>query len=213
MKKILFLSLAACAALLAESEPLPKYNHKINIGLLNLGYEYTKADTVYAGVDGNFSSLWLSKNDNSYQQMNYINFEMRLGYNISVGVADSITPYFSGGHTYFDSEKEAGNIINWTYGAAGVKYIHDFGNIFSMALHVKGAMSLIEKKYVFKDYSMMKITSYNDMHFFPMVGIGMIWHFGDTRNWEINLEPYYTQIPNSNTQHIIGSKLLLGCRY
>ena len=213
MKTILLFCLAACSALIGENIPLPTHEHRINFGLLTAGYEHIKPDSVYTGIEARLSSLWLSQEGSSYKIVNFLNGEFRLGYNIACSPSDTMTPYVGGGHTYFDATKTGGNIRNWTYSAVGVRYIHDFGNVFSMGLHVKGSMSIIEKRYELDDNEILKLISFQDNRWIPEAGISFIWHFGDARDWEINLEPYYTRVPNDTTKHIVGSKLLLGCRY
>jgi len=58
-----------------------------------------------------------------------------------------------------------------------------------------------------------KTVSFKDASWMLEVGMPFIWHLGETKNWEIQLEPYYMQIPNGKRMHLLGSRLSFGFRF
>ena len=121
--------------------------HSFKFGLLNLGYERIKTDCVYTGVETKIASILNMEDSKNKTLDHYINGEVRIGYNLGMGDLDVITPYGGVGFSVFSIEKAEGKLKNWNYGALGVKYMHKFGEIFEMGLHIKGAMSISQKEY------------------------------------------------------------------
>lgn len=254
MRKVVFASMLAIGpfvTLMADGIPetdrlIPGHEHRVNFGLLNIGYERIKPDSVYTAFDANVSSILLTEKDNSKSIDHYVNGEVKIGYNHSLTFNDNLIGYGGVGFSIFAVEKQDGKLRNWNYGMLGVKYLHQFGEIFEMGLHFKGHMSISQKRYaaakvkkvqpelveettdetelpilpVIKfqndkgtgktNFSAVKV---NDTRFVMHIGVPMIWHIGANKNWEIQFEPYYMQIPNEKLTHIIGSNVALGYRY
>lgn len=230
----------------SDLPPIPHHEHRINFGLFNIGYERIQPDSIYTGVDMKVASFLLNEKDNSNTLNHYVNGEIRLGYNHQLDVADCVTGYAGVGFSVFSAEKQEGKLRNWNYTTAGVKYLHQFGEIFEMGLHLKGHLSLSQKRYIatkakkpemkqpdffiFDDPESPRIeanedisegsrktsltaVNVDDSRFIVQIGVPMIWHVGENKNWEIQFEPYYMQIPNKSLTQIIGSNLSIGYSY
>ena len=147
------LSLGLSSGLIAdESAPLKPINdgieHSFKFGLLNLGYERVKTDCIYTGVETKIASILNFENDNKSKTLDhYINGEIRLGYNLGMSEVDVITPYGGIGFSVFSIEKAEGKLKNWNYASLGVKYMHKFGEMFEMGLHMKGSWSISQRQY------------------------------------------------------------------
>lgn len=231
----------------AEMQPSipikPIYEHRVNFGLFNLGYERIALDSIYTGFEAKIGSFLANEKNKNNVLNNYVSGEVRLGYNHSLGEVDNVAGYGGIGFSLFSIEKEQGKLRNWNYGTIGVKYLHQFGEIFEMGLHFKGHMSISQKRYVSEkiekkpeikklespegsilpiaaikfanqdtetNLTAVKVT---DSRFVIQMGLPMIWHIGAQKNWEIQFEPYYMQIPNKKLAHIIGSNIAVGYRY
>lgn len=222
------------------------HEHRVNFGLLNLSYERIQPDSIYTGIETKFSSFLLNEKDKSKSVNHYLNGEIKLGYNHQLTEVDSITGYGGVGFSAFSVENKEGKLRNWNFATIGVKYLHQFGEIFEMGLHMKGFRSISQKRYAHqkvkdidaeipkvieeegslpriemirfqseKDHGKTNLTAVkvNDTRFVVQIGIPMIWHVGANKNWEIQFEPYYMQIPNVDLTHIIGSNVGIGYRY
>lgn len=219
------------------------YEHRFNFGLLNIGYERISPNSVYTGFDARMASI-INTDVNKVKSIDhYANGELRLGYNHQIGDVDRVTGYGGIGFSVFSVEKEAGKLKNWNYGMVGAKYLHQFGPIFEMGLHLKGYMSISAKRYeadkpkkikslvipkVVKanealpqistiefvnqngNESHLTAVKVNDSRWLTELGVPLIWHVGEKKNWEIMIEPYYMQIPNEKLTHIIGSRAAMG---
>jgi hypothetical protein len=256
----------------ADFPPLPGHEHRVNFGLFNVGYERIQSDSLYTGIEAKLASFILSEKDKIKSMDHYVNGEIRLGYNHTLGLSDTVLGYGGVGFSAFSIEKQDGKLRNWNYGTLGVKYLHQFGSIFEMGLHVKGFKSISQKRYAYsktkkandssskiiemkadslslneekstsenteefitatesenlapqfvtfnfineKDHGKTNLTAVkvNDSRFMMQIGVPMIWHVGSQKNWEIQIEPYYMQIPNEDLTHIIGSNVTVGYRY
>jgi hypothetical protein len=222
MKNIVVLGLLATSTAFADGDFrdtvfIPaRHEHRVNFGLLNLGYERIKSDSVYVGIDVNHNTFWNSKGkaDNTYRLDHFLNGEIRVGYNFFLSPVDSLTPYVSIGHTIYTLEKAHGNTKNLSLGSGGIKYLHRFGETFEMGIHVKGCLGFSQKRYLLdEEKRSLVIIDVDDSIWLPEFGIPMNWHVGQNKNWEIQFEPYYVQIPNIERTHVLGSRLALGYRF
>jgi hypothetical protein len=247
----------------------PKHEHRINFGLLNLGYERILRESFYVGADVKFTPLYSldRKKQNSFDH--FVNGELRFGFNQPIFENDLFIPYFGVGFSVFKFEKKQGNLRDWNYATIGLKAFHKFGEIFEMGLHVKTYRSIQEKrtsiikkrkpqnttiiiindktkmqdkmgnKLVIKNGKLQpensnaevvaqqtfqepeiiteksgsKTISFKDASWMVEIGLPLIWHLGQERNWEIQVEPYYMQIPSGKRMHLLGSRLSFGFRF
>ena len=223
--------------------PTPNYEHRFNFGLLNLGYERILPDSVYTGFDVRMASILNTTDNKVKSVDHYVNGELRIGYNHQIGDMDRITPYTGIGFSVFSIEKEQGKLKNWNYGTIGAKYLHRFGNTFEMGMHLKGYLSISAKRYESKKEESESVSlpyileeegkipriafsnennhgkntltavKVNETRWLTEIGIPLIWHVGDQKNWEIMIEPYYMQMPNEKLTHIIGSRAEIGYHF
>ena len=228
----------------------PEYEHRFNFGFLNLGYERIKPDSVYTGFEMKVASLWHTKDKNNVHLDHFVNGELRLGYHHTLSFQDHIIGYIGSGFSMFSVEKQIGKLKNWSYGTLGMKYMHQFGEMFELGLHVKGYLSLSQKRYEMRRVPHLhnkrnltivrhenappqtigdpttefhnvknpvkyktKAVSIHDTRWLCEIGMPFLWHLGDLKNWEIQFEPYYLQIPNVETTHVLGSRLTFGYRF
>lgn len=254
------------------------FEHRLNFGLFNLGYERILPNSSYVGADVKLTPFYTVDGDNKNTFNYFINGELRMGYNHAFNKQDTIIPYAGMGFSVFKFEKKEGKIRDWNYATIGAKYLHQFGEIFEMGLHIKAYRSIQETKHsivkvkktkpvehiiineptklqdamgnklvivegklqVDKETSVnppatrpvteiakpspvnpkpnsetlhSETISFKDASWMMEVSIPLIWHVGETRNWEIQLEPYYMQIPNGKRLHLLGSRLSFGFRF
>ena len=222
--------------------------HRFNFGLLNIGYERIAPGSVYTGFDVRMASIMNTDVNKVKNIDHYVNGELRLGYNHQMSDVDRITPYGGIGFSIFSIEKEEGKLKNWNYGLVGVKYLHRFGPTFEMGLHLKGYLSISQRRYqadkplanatiprvsitegelpkievipfanskggTHEGKSHFTAVKVNDSRWLTEIGVPLVWHVGDQKNWEIMLEPYYMQIPNEELTHIIGSRAAIGYHF
>ena len=218
---------------------LPEHEHRVNFGFVNVGYERIKNDSIYTGVETKLTTVWNTDNSKSKPLDHFINWEVRLGYNHSVSDSDIFVPYIGTGFSAFSVQKTDGKVKSWSYGTAGLKYFHQFGPIFEMGIHLKGYLSINQRRNVVKTVDTPKEESITtigiigdvpefdnaktevklvtkrvkDTRWISEVGIPFVWHVGEQKNWEIHFEPYYLQIPNAKITHLIGSRLACGYRF
>lgn len=208
---MLKMSLAICLAStcfghLKGEETTPLKEHKINFSLLQLGYDYLKPDSIYTGADVKINSIWNA--DKKRNRDNFVNAEVRMGYHKQFGLKDSLIPYAGIGFAVFHMHNNHEYLRDWSYFAVGAKYFHQFGETFEIGLHLKGCRSL-QEKHLFGNSSFSR----SNLNWSYEVGIPLIWHFGETKNWEFQFEPYYLQIPNVQKTEYIGSRLSFGYRF
>jgi hypothetical protein len=262
-----------------EMQPAAKvhHEHRLNFGLLNLGYERIMPNSVYVGADVRVTPFYTFDGSKRDTLNHFINGELRMGYNHSFCEKDTLTSYAGIGFSIFKFEKKEGNIRDWNYATIGVKALHQFGDLFEMGIHVKAYRSIQEtrptiiktkkvksrgpiinndkiriqdkmgnklvvidgKLQVDKSSSVnqvmalpvielpeeptseiiqekldaSKVTSFKDSRWMMEIGIPLIWHVGQQRNWEIQFEPYYMQIPSAKRLHLLGSRLSFGFRF
>jgi hypothetical protein len=219
MKKIAILALLSSASAFADgniivipSVPVVR-EHRVNFGLLNVGYERIKPDSVYVGVDAKLNPVWSTKTNgsNEYRLDHFINAEFRVGYNKTLNALDSATLYVGMGHTIYSLEKVSGNTKYLSTGCMGIKYLHAFGDTFKMGVHLKGSLGFSHQRYQLDDKKdNLMAVKVEDSAWIPEIGLPMTWIVGADRNWEIQFEPYYLQIPNLKKTHLLGSRLTLG---
>lgn len=244
------------------------HEHRINFGLLNLGYERILPDSFYVGADVKFTPIYSLDKDKQNSFDHFINGELRFGYNHSITKKDTFVPYFGVGFSVFKFEKKEGNLKDWNYATLGLKGFHKFGEIFEMGLHIKGYRSIQEKKTtvikkkkknpdiiiinrvpkmqdnqgnplvvidgklqpeklnnapiaqpignpkeIIEEKLDTQTISFKDASWMMEIGVPLIWHIGSEKNWEIQVEPYYLQIPNGKRLHLLGSRLSFGFRF
>ncbi len=216
------------------------HEHRVNFGFVNLGYERIKNDSIYTGLESKLTTVWNTSGTKTKPLDHFINWEVRLGYNHSATDSDIFVPYLGTGFSVYSVQKIDGNVKSWSYGTAGIKYFHQFGPIFEMGIHLKGYLSINQKRTVVKteqvevpastviaaaiesdvpEFSNAKtevklVTKrVRDTRWISEIGIPFIWHVGAEKNWEIQFEPYYLQIPNAKITHLIGSRLNFGYRF
>ncbi len=228
-----FLSLSADAI-----DPAPdiknEYEHRINFGFLNFGYERIKPDSIYTGLDVKMISVLYSDAKKKDPLDYFVNSELRMGYNQALSQNDQIIPYLATGFSVFSLQNKIDKVKNWTYASIGVKYFHQFGAIFEMGIHIKEYVSINQKRKVLKKTEVIvnkgvpvydskptttfmktetKLVSVKDTRWMSEIAIPFIWHLGDEKNWEIQFEPYFSQIPNAKVTTLIGSRLTCGYRF
>lgn len=228
-----FVSLSADAR---DSAPDIKneHEHRINFGFLNFGYERIKPDSIYTGLDVKMTSVLYSDAKKKEPLDYFVNSELRMGYNHALSQKDQIIPYLATGFSVFSLQNKVDKVKNWTYASIGVKYFHQFGAVFEMGIHIKEYVSINQKRKVFKKIEVVinkdapvydskptttftrtetKLVSVKDTRWMSEIAIPFIWHLGDEKNWEIQFEPYFSQIPNAKVTTLIGSRLTCGYRF
>jgi hypothetical protein len=211
-----------------------EHEHRINFGFLNLGYERIKDNSIYTGLDVKMTSVLYSDANKKDPLDYFVNAELRMGYNNALSESDRITPYLGIGFSVFSLQNKVDKVKNWTYASIGAKYFHQFGPIFEMGIHIKGNISINQKRRVLKEVEVVvsqdtpvydseptstftktetKLVSVKDTRWMSEIAIPFIWHLGNEKNWEIQFEPYFSQIPHAKIANLIGSRLICGYRF
>lgn len=201
------LNAAAFADGIVEKEK-PIYENRINFGLLSVGFDRIKTDSIYIGVDAKLTSIWATDNQSKSALDHFVNGEMRFGYTFLLDQKETLIPYVSLGFSVFSIQKKLDNVKTWNYGSFGFRHLHQFGEIFEMGYHIKGYHTIQQKIKTINGTKVIK-----DNRWMAEIGLPLVWHVGSEKNWEIQFEPYYLQIPNATRMHLVGSKLAFGFRF
>jgi|GEM_PF-3499052 len=128
-----------------QPEAKEHFEHRLNFGLMNLGYERIMPNSTYVGADVKLTPFY-NFDSGEKDTLNYfINGELRMGYNNAFTSKDTLIPYAGIGFSVFKFEKKEGKIRDWNYATAGFKYLHQFGEIFEMGINIKAYRSIQEK--------------------------------------------------------------------
>jgi hypothetical protein len=192
---------------------LTEHEHRLNFGFLNVGYERIQQNSIYVGADIKGTFVYTLDGEKEDYIDHFFNGELRMGYNHAFTERDVLTPYAGLGFSVFKFEKKDGNLRDWNYAIIGAKYSHQFGDIFEMGAHLKTYLSIQEKRTSLIEEKKKYKFNIKDSRWMMEASLPMIWHVGATKNWEIQLEPYYMQIPNGKRLHLLGSRLSFGFRF
>lgn len=213
------LSISSLSALEADYNDHP---HKLNFGITQFGYEYHKEDALYAGVDFKLSPLVnldsessgpkefsVDEKDTDFSELDYwTNMEIRLGYNFSLGNIHNVVPYISVGYSHFNFTNKDFELKQLGYLSFGLKTYHTVGPIFQIGTHIRTYRNLMV------NYNALGRTYASGKKEWKVeFGLPLIWHVGDTKQWEILLEPYYIQLPTTYNAEFLGTRLTFGYRF
>lgn len=209
LKPMLFsASILALSSICADSTVVDLHPHKMNFSLSQFGYEYNKTDSLYTSADFKVTPLWNTKNK-TFDNFDYwSNFELKLGYNFGVAGEHHLIPYAMMGYSSFNMNDYYFQLKEYSYIGLGLKSMFTFGPIFEMGLHLKTHRSLVMM------YSIQghRVGAENNKWKLE-IGVPCIWHLGDTKQWDISVEPYYTQLPTLNRGDYLGSRIAFGYRF
>lgn len=205
---VLAASLFTVSNICAEDQDIDLHPHKMNFSFTQFGYEYIKKDDLYCGADFKITPIWNLKNKTVDKHEYWSNIETRLGYNFGISEKHSLIPYGAFGYSHFNLVKQNWDLKQLACFTLGIKSLHTFGPVFEMGLHLRSHRNIlinysIDGYKVAADNSDWKIE----------IALPCIWHMGDTKQWEIQFEPYYLQLPTSNNGEFLGSRLTFGYRF
>jgi hypothetical protein len=167
-------------------DEIPPYYHRVNFGLSRLGYEFIKPEFLYAGAE-----VWgiLSYGPFPFERtMGEI--EARIGYNFAVNHNDRFTPIIGiGCFKDFRHHQKQGVC----YITSGVLYEHKFTNLFDLGVNLKGLLGQTEGRSRWGN----PVWGYD-------ISVPLTIHFGEYRNWDFRLEPFYIQMFGHNSTHSYG---------
>lgn len=152
-----------CKTKLENINPLPSYDHKMNVGLGLFGiengisYSRVKPASAYFGVGTSFRPLAGS-------------LTVMGGYNFRLSQKDSLTA--AAGVVYEPRYRPIflvfGMVDHRLSPALGIGYEHAFNNVFSLGVDV---------------------ASIIDRYYYYTIGVPCIFHLGATKRWDIRLIP------------------------
>jgi hypothetical protein len=175
---------------------LPAYANRINFGLSRLGYERIKPESLYFGID-----MWYVLTFGPIPFERTIGeAEVRLGYNLFFNDEDRLTPIVGMGclKDFVHHQKQG-----LMYGTVGVLYEHRFSNLFDLGVNLK----VLGGGDVGRSRWGSPVWGYD-------ISTPFTFHFGENRNWDFRLEPFYIQMfGHRNTHNFGGSRSAFGYRF
>jgi len=183
-----------------------------------LGYEYLKPNAFYAGIDllstatphnfhAEFEGLDLSLDNNL---SGFGTFDIRLGYTIG-HEKWMFTPFAGiGAHVLLD-EKHHGLWERMPYYSAGLRTKYIVSEIFDAGLNLQTWRT---RNFMHKEFNCFlgKAIS-TPAGWGGKIGLPLTWHFGPTRQWEFQVEPYVAKLLFSESQNAYGANLLFGYHF
>lgn len=184
--------------------------HRLSFSFNQLGFDYIKKDAIYAGADFRISPIW-NPNDKKLDLKDYFaNGEVRLGHTFGMSDSDTLISYGALGYTQFHRNYADNYLKEMCYFSVGAKFLHEFGSIFELGVHVK-ASRILSNIYTLKYFHSGQTIETTKWSY--EFGLPLIFHIGKERQWEIQLEPYYTRIRAAIGFELLGSKLTFGFRF
>lgn len=214
---LLSTSLVSFASILAADDLLDMHPHKLNFSLSEVGYEYQKNDSIYCGIDFKIAPIWNLKKGNADKPDHWTNLETRIGYQFKVSEKHTYIPYLAFGMSHFKFDNKTFDLDHLSYACIGSKFMHSFGDIFEMGVHAKAhrnvmitfaadctpTISAASSKRVAVENTDWKIE----------LRLPCVWHIGATKEWEIQFEPYYMQLPTFKKTEFYGTRVTCGHRF
>ena len=178
------------------NKPVPVYENRINFALSRLGYERIKPEAFYFGID-----MWYVLTYGPIPFERTIGeAEARVGYNLFFNDEDRLTPIVGiGCFKDFVHHQKQGLV----YGTVGVLYEHKFSNLFDLGVNLK----VLGGGDVGRSRWGSPIWGYD-------MSTPFTFHFGEKRNWDFRLEPFYIQMfGHRNTHNFGGGRSAFGYRF
>ncbi len=208
------------------------------LGGVKAGYDYFKPKAIYAGIDGlyalgkergyiehyNFNPYY-SLGNYSWEykaRTRFAHAEARLGYNFRAGSRFLMTPFLGLGGYYSRStsswtieemyfRNSTRLTSSWGYYALGMRTVFDICPSIDLGLILKGMRSFsgrikFESPILYRTGSLKNSWGYE-------IDLPLTWHLGDTKQWDLQLEPYYLKFNAKENLNIFGGRLLLGYRF
>lgn len=200
---------------------------------LRLGYDYLNPWFIYAGVHGLYAAgkicekmeavtrgLWVfNENGNTELRQShksteiFANAEARLGYYLKTKNQEplSFIPYAGVGWFHIQQDHRRDFSLNWFYGALGFRSGLHFSPLFELGINFKGTRSFYAEARFTHNGSSYGMQESNFWGF--EVGVPVTFHFGQERNWDIELEPYLLRWNTEINFYNLGGRLLCGYKF
>lgn len=200
-------------------------------GGLQATYDYVQPNSIYFGAEGLYA---LGRTTNEYQRWGgidqfkddskFAHLEGRIGYTFLPKVDLQIVPFVGLGWYYNHNHstnhpdfrfEELSLTENIAYYAAGLRMMKTFNRSFDFGVNLKGMESfLVRENYEVTGSS----YSYQYHHqwrnrFGYEIGLPCVFHPGKSKNWNIQLEPYFLELPSGGREFILGGRFLAGYRF
>jgi len=180
-----------------------------------LGYELTALNNLYLGIEGLYAvgnaDIRLKKNDiviHKSKSFGYFaNAEARAGYNISNENTKNfhLTPFLGIGGYWI---KPSNNYVeNWLYATGGLRFDFLWNDSFDFGLNLKAMRSLAYEQKV----NFHKVHSHDHSNNWGYgIDVPLTWRLGETRQWNIQLDPYFLKLNCKSSENIWGGSLNVG---
>jgi hypothetical protein len=177
-------------------KPLPVYYNRMNFNLSRLGYERIRNDAMYFGIEAwyllTFGPIPFERTIGEA--------EARVGYNFFFHEDDRFTPIVGVGYFKEFVHHHKQGII---YGTIGVLYEHRFSNLFDLGVNLKLLVGGDQGRHRWGS----PVWGYD-------ISAPLTFHFGERRNWDFRLEPFYIQMfAHNNTHNFGGGRSAFGYRF
>lgn len=184
---------------------------------VELGYEYLSPWAFYAGLDilssGDSQSVRASQDGKQIHASNqgivFSKIDLRFGYT-TVVKQFYFTPFLGTGIFSIGSfAKNRGLHEGCLYLSGGLRSKFPLNTAFSIGVNLQAYKAASFQQFKNHDVS-VKVYSYP---WGGEVGIPLIWNFNPQGSWTFQLEPWFSRLPFSGRQSIVGSKFLIGSHF
>lgn len=193
-------------------------------GGLRAGYDYLKPQAFYFGMDGLVAiGSSCARNRSTYCssygpcQVNekikttslFTNLEQRYGYTFQSSIISKSTliPFVGIGWYYIRPDID--NIsLNWLYGAAGLRVTQQFYENFDVGFNVKAMYSFAGQGRLRVYSKTIKQHMRNTWGY--EIGMPFTWHVGESKNWDLQFQPYLLKLDVNSISNIVGARLQAG---
>lgn len=186
----------------------------------DLGYDYLRPNTVYAGIDGVFATgkshdfklffLGMPVSAGSTRTY-YAHSEGRLGYNFQPITKLLFTPFVGIGNYYLHETSAYHATQNLVYYAAGIRSNFSVSPSFDFGLNLKGTRTFYNNA---KAHVLGLHLSRNLGNTWGYeVDLPLTWHCGASKQIDVQLEPYFLKLDTKHNQNIVGGRASVGYRF
>ncbi len=186
-----------------------------------LGYEHLKKDSIYFGIDGTFAAgrvkdkieakatvkdvaAELTIGPSHDRTALFGNAESRIGYTFG-GNSFTLSPFVGSGWSYQKFDTKSDIWADWFYGTAGFKSNFDVTDIFGIGLNAKAVYNFAANAHTPVGKAIMDGV---DRTWGYELGLPLTWHLGESKNWDIQMEPYFSQLSTKLGDKQAGARLM-----
>ena len=188
---------------------------------IHIGYEYRKPESLYMlldiGVSGSDHRLSVNAKEVDHNRSLNLRFgKIALLFGYTNTYCNWLwTPYvgFNSFLVRNENTHQAKLYERLRGFAIGIRADYSFNDCFDLGTDIQLFNICGIKEYRLKNFN----NSYLARSYFESYGLNislpMTYHYGQTRQWDIKIEPYYTVIAFRHNQHTYGANFLVGYNF